>query len=678
MTPQAPAGSIDEAIGLHRGGDLAGAERAWRRLVDAGEPTGRALHMLGLVLHQQGRSGEALPFLERARTHGADPALALNLASVLLALGRAAEAEERASEALAARPGHAGALVNLGLAREARRHYPQAIEALERAVAAAPGDRTAGRALARCLIRTGDAARSLDVLAAIPVGVDAGADLLRAEAWIAAGSIDRARPLLATLAAQPRHEAQATWLVASAALHERRSDNAIASLRTMTERHPEHRMATLKLAALEVARGEIEPALARIDGWLERHPDDRDARSAHLIACQYSPRFDAAALRSEHERWAPAPATGRRRVASPRARTGTPKRIGWVSPRFCHGPVETFFANVLDVLCRDPGVEHLLYMTAHADPATTGRFRRGQAIWNDCAWTDDGTLLDRIVDDRVDVLVDLAGAGPDNRLAVFAARAAPLQLTWLDYFCTTGVAEIDGLVTDDYLAPPGSERFYRESLLRLSPGRLCYAPPPVAAPSPEGADALRLVSLNRFSKLNDAVARTWSAALQRLPGWTLRLKGSGGDDAGVADALRRRFAAHGLDPSRLEIEGPGTYAEALDAYRDAAVALDPFPFSGCATTFDALWMGLPVVTLPLDTMASRQSGAILTAVGRGDGIAADERDTVERIVAVAQDVDGRRAWRAEARSHMRPLTDADTFARALSAAILAAWERPVR
>jgi len=428
-------------------------------------------------------------------------------------------------------------------------------------------------------------------------------------------------------------------------------------------------MAALKLASVELARGDVETALARIDRWLERHPDDREARSAHLIACQYSRRYDAAALLAEHRRWKPDPAKGSREGAGPHARPGRPARIGWVSPRFCHGPVEVFFAEVLKAMCRDAEFEHTLYMTAPAPPESTERFRRIGATWRDAAYATDGALLDRIREDRIDILVDLAGAGPDNRLAVFAARAAPLQASWLDYFCTTGLGEIDYLITDDYLAPAGCDAHYSETLLRLTPGRLCYTPPPAPAPSTEGVEARRLVCLNRFSKINDEVAAAWSAALLRLPGWSLRLKGTGGDDAGVANALRRRFEAHGVDPERLDISGEGPYAEAIDAYRDTAVALDPFPFSGCATSFDALWMGLPVVTLPLDTMASRQTGSLLSAIGREDWIADDVGAYVDAIVDVARDEDGRRRWRAVARERMRPLTDTRAFARELTAAL---------
>nr|MBP8007446.1 tetratricopeptide repeat protein [Burkholderiales bacterium] len=632
-----------------------------------------AEHMLGLVLHQLGRSEEALDWLERARLRGGAIPLWVNLASALLALGRAGEAESYSLQALTADPSHAGANLNLGLAREAQRRYPEAIDALERAAAAAPGNQAALRALARCHLRIGDAQRALSLVSGIGVGDDARVDLLRCEAWIASGTIETASPVLARLAGIPEYEAQAQWLMALAALRDRRSDDAIVLLRLVAERHPDHRMAALKLASVELARGDVETALARIDRWLEQHPDDREARSAHLIACQYSRRYDAAALLVEHRRWKPDPAKGSRAGAGPHARPRRPARIGWVSPRFCHGPVEVFFAEVLNAMCRDAAFEHTLYMTAPAPPESTERFRRIGATWRDAAYATDGALLDCVREDRIDILVDLAGAGPDNRLAVFAARAAPLQASWLDYFCTTGLGEIDYLITDDYLAPVGSDAFYSETLLRLTPGRLCYTPPPAPTPSTEGVDARRLVCLNRFSKINDEVAAAWSAALLRLPGWSLRLKGTGGDDAGVANALRRRFAAHGVDPERLDISGEGPYAEAIDAYRDTAVALDPFPFSGCATSFDALWMGLPVVTLPLDTMASRQTGSLLSAIGREDWIADDVGAYVDAIVDVARDEDGRRRWRAVARERMRPLTDTRAFARELTAALQRAW-----
>src|SRR5262249_3423471 len=170
----------------------------------------------------------------------------------------------------------------------------------------------------------------------------------------------------------------------------------------------------------------------------------------------------------------------------------------------------------------------------------------------------------------------------------------------------------------------GGESGFVERLLYLPRGRFCYTPPlPAGRPDP---DAKRLVSLNHFAKLNDAVIAVWAEILRALPGWTLHLRARGGDDAMAVERMRNRFARHGVDRARIECSGYASLRDALASYRGAAVALDPFPFSGGANSCDALWMGLPLVTLPGDSLISRQGAALLHALDRREWIARDATD----------------------------------------------------
>ena len=176
----------------------------------------------------------------------------------------------------------------------------------------------------------------------------------------------------------------------------------------------------------------------------------------------------------------------------------------------------------------------------------------------------------------------------------------------------------------------------------------------------------RFVSLNRFGKLNDAVIAVWSAILKELPDWSLLLKARGGDDADLAAVFLARFEAQGIESDRIEIVGAGPYAEAMETYQAAAIALDPFPFSGCSTSCDALWMGLPVITWPRDTIASRQSAALLDALALSAWIASDVDSYVAKAVWLARDENTRRDWRINSRERMRPaLCDSHRLAREL-------------
>lgn len=654
--------TIANAIDMHRRGDLAGAERAYRSVLARDGANSDAEHMLAMTLHQQGRSDEALPWLEKAAAHSSSVLLWTNFSSVLLALGRASEAEALCLRAHVLDPTHFGAWLNLGLSLEIQRRFPEAIVALDRALQIEPQAAVARRSLARCHVHAGDPQRGLQLLLPFVAGTDPQADLLRSEAWIACGEYALARESLRLLVELPAFRTDALLLQADLALRERRSDVAYRLLEAVLAEDADNRPATMAIASLRLGRGDVESSLATLADWLSGHPDDHHARSAYLVTCQYSARFGAAELLTEHRRWKPVPID----VASPskriESRTLRPLRVGWVSPRFCNGPVETFFAEVLRHLQTLPDLSNVLYMCGSAAPEATAYFRQLASAWREAAFLSDAQLMQTIRNDDIDVLVDLVGHGPGNRLSVFAARAAPVQVSWLDYFCTTGLDAMDYLITDIRLNPLGSDAHFSERLLRLHRGRLCYSPPRGPSPSLEGTNSRRLVCLNRFAKLNDAVIALWAQALKLLPDWTLRLKAAGGDDAGIADALRSRFISHGVAAARIEISGLGPYAAAIGAYQDSAIALDPFPFSGCATTFDALWMGLPVVTWPRDTLASRQSADLLGTIGCDDWVVNDGPAYVAKVVELAKAEDLRRDWRKVARTKMRPLTDAEAFA----------------
>jgi predicted O-linked N-acetylglucosamine transferase (SPINDLY family) len=274
--------------------------------------------------------------------------------------------------------------------------------------------------------------------------------------------------------------------------------------------------------------------------------------------------------------------------------------------------------------------------------------------------------------DGLEIIVDLVGRAAGNRLAIFAARAAPVQVGWHDQFYPSGVAAIDYLVTDPWLSPPGADAHFSEKLQRLPHGRLAYRPPPADEPRLDGAASKRFISLNRFSKIGESVVTAWADVLHALPDWDLLLKARGGDDGDLAALFRARFAARGVAPERVVIEGGGSYAEAMQAYQGAAIALDPWPFTGCSTTCDALWMGLPVITWPRETIASRQSMALLEAAGKSEWIARDDRDYVGIATALAADEEGRREWRSRAREVLRPaFCDASRLARELMDALRA-------
>jgi predicted O-linked N-acetylglucosamine transferase (SPINDLY family) len=439
---------------------------------------------------------------------------------------------------------------------------------------------------------------------------------------------------------------------------------------------PDHRGARLLRAGLLGARGEACEASAAYGEIIARFPDDAVAGDAYLIALQYDPRADADSLAQAHVDWA----ARHTRDVAPRwrpqdAAPDRPLRIGWLSPRFVVGLVETFFLPVLAAFDRTVGW-HMLYESGGIADAATDRLRHAADACRDVSDLDDAELAQSIRADRIDVLVELSGHGPGNRLRALARRPAPLQVSWLDYFHSTGTAAIDLLLSDAVLSPPASLHRYSEGVLTLPAGRLCYAPRadmPRIVPRETGAP-LRFGCFNRVEKINNDVLALWARVLDAVPRSTLRLKARLFDTAGERVHFLARAGRAGIAAQRLELTGYSAPGDVFAAYADVDIALDTYPFSGCATSCDALWMGVPVVTLCGAAMAARQTASLLTTLGLPELIAHTPDDYVRIALALATDAEHRAVLRSSLRTRMQErLGDVARHARELEGALRDAW-----
>jgi protein O-GlcNAc transferase len=290
----------------------------------------------------------------------------------------------------------------------------------------------------------------------------------------------------------------------------------------------------------------------------------------------------------------------------------------------------------------------------------------------------DEAVIAAIRDDGIDILVDLSGHTTGNRLAVFAARPAPVQCSWLGYFGTTGLAEIDYLIADRFVVPPGEEAFYSEAIWRLPDSYLCFTPPreaPQGVPSTAAGAPLTFGCFNNLLKINPAVVSAWSAILEAVPESRLLLKTRQLDDPALGQALVAQFAAHAIAPDRVVCAGGGPRAALLAAYGAVDIALDPFPYGGGTTTIEALWMGVPVVSLRGDRFTGRVGDSVLTTSGLPELVADSVADYVGRARDLAQDRLRLAALRAGLRDRLAasPLCDAPRFARHLEGAWRRMW-----
>ncbi|MFW5734588.1 MAG: methyltransferase type 11 [Oceanidesulfovibrio sp.] len=413
-------------------------------------------------------------------------------------------------------------------------------------------------------------------------------------------------------------------------------------------------------------------ARALYERLLQNFPDHPVIRRNYLTSLEYDPAA------SNAERYAAAVDWGRwaeRRAGGPHPRPALrplgdrPLRVGWVSADFCQHTAGLFAKDVLAALDPDR-VESVAYSTGRVSDWVTKAFRKAMAF-RDVAALGDQELASRIRNDDIDVLVDLSGHTAGSRLAVFAHRPAPVQVSWLGYFATTGLSCVDAVLLDEWHAPPEAEAFFTERIIRLPRGRLCYVPVPFApevSPPPHRCNGfITFGSFNNTGKLSASVLALWSRVLGASPDSRLVLKWRTFNDAGMRSMILDTFAAHGIDPGRIEPRGPSFHVDMLREYGDIDIALDSFPFTGGLTSCEALWMGLPVVTWPQDRVVSRQTHAMLSAVGLPELAAGNADEYVRLAVSLAEDRGRLTGLRQGMRGRMRgsALMDVETFARSL-------------
>jgi len=345
-------------------------------------------------------------------------------------------------------------------------------------------------------------------------------------------------------------------------------------------------------------------------------------------------------------------------------------RIGYVSPDFCRHSVSYFFLPLISAHDRD-AVEVYCYSEVKHPDVVTGQIKKMSDNWFSTVELSDESVANRIRKDRIDILVDLAGHTCNNRLPVFDYKPAPVQVTWLGYPGTTGMSAMDYRLTDEIADPEReSDRYHTETLIRLPHGFLCYGPlegvPDVSNLPALESGRITFASFNNLQKMNEAVVSVWAKILHQVPGSCLLLK-----SMILADEFSRQrcldlFLANGIPSNRIiMLKAVPLVAQHLALYHGVDIGLDTFSYNGTTTTCEALWMGVPVITLKGERHAGRVGESILTRLGMPELIAATEDDYVAKAVELAADIEHLTELRTNMRSRMSasPLCDAKTFTR---------------
>lgn len=627
-----------------RRGEAARAESLFARAL-AVHPAASLHVQHGLALRALARPADALAAFQRALR--IEPALAEahhQAGNALKTLGRFADAAAALREAARLAPDRAAIQLNLGVALLETNSREEAIAAFQRAVALEPArpetHNILGHALASAGHHTAARAAFAEALRLRP-GYAAAHDNL--------GRLCKAEGLLpeavahfrAALAAQPAPGTHSNLLLALNYLPDLEPGAVFAEHRRWQELYARP-LATAATAggATTVSRvAPISPAVAPALATTHLH----GSASASDLSIQ--------------------PAADRR------------LRIGYLSPDFTHHAVAYFIEPVLAAHDR-ARVEVFCYANVRAPDRFTARLRGHAEHWRDIALLHDAAATDLIRRDRLDLLIDLAGHTAHHRLLVLARRPAPVQATWIGYPNTTGLDAIDYRITDAISDPPGeTERYHAEKLFRLPATFSCYRPdddaPPVNPLPASTPGAVTFGCFNNFAKLTPEVLALWAQLLRELPASRLLLKSRGLGDPGVATRIRGVFAAAGIAPERIALNGEElSVAAHLSLYHGVDIALDPFPYNGTTTTCEALWMGVPVVTLAGRVHAARVGASLLTHTRLTEWIASSPARYLEIAHTAGHELPRLAALRAGLRERLRtsPLCDAEKFTRDLEAA----------
>jgi predicted O-linked N-acetylglucosamine transferase (SPINDLY family) len=352
-------------------------------------------------------------------------------------------------------------------------------------------------------------------------------------------------------------------------------------------------------------------------------------------------------------------------------------RVGYVSPDLYQHSVAFFLEPILAHHDRSR-FEPIVYSDTARPDAVTARLRARAAAWHEVRGLSDDQLARRIAASEIDVLIDLAGHTAGNRMGVFARRPAPVQVSYLGYPNTTGLAAIDYRITDATADPPGdADALHTEKLLRLPRCAWCYQPSPLAppvAPSPAMKNGfVTFGCFNALPKMNDPLLQLWAKLIASVPNARLVLKSPGLKSEAAAAHVRDVLESAGLAADRFDLLPPvHPYAAHLASYETIDIALDTYPYNGTTTTCDALWMGVPVLTRAGRTHVSRVSASLLAAAGLPDWVTPTDDDYLARATRAAADIDALTALRSRLRDRMAasPLCDGQAMARAFEDALL--------
>jgi predicted O-linked N-acetylglucosamine transferase (SPINDLY family) len=660
---------------------------AYRRAIGVKPDLVQAYSNLGVALRMQGELEEAAAAYRRAIAIKPDYAEACsNLGNVLKDQGLLDEAAAAYRQALGIRADNADVLFNLGNVLDEQKQWDEAASVYRRAIALRPDHADSHYNLGNALRAAGERD---EAIAAYRAAIRVRPDFLEAltnlgNALSDAGERDEAIAIYRRAIDLHPGNAEVRYNLGNALKDSGALEASMDAYASAIALKADHADAHANLGIVLMSQGRHAEATASYRRALAVDPRHVDAHSNLLFCLNYDDRESADHVLAEHRDW-----DARHARHIPHVILGVTDRaperrlrVGYVSPDFRAHSVAAFVEPVLKHHDRQ-AVEVFCYAEVMRPDAVTARLQTYADRWCSTVGLSDDALAARIRADGIDILVDLAGHTAHNRLLTFARKPAPVQVTWLGYPNTTGLQAIDYRLVDAVTDPPGTaDASASERLIRLDGGFLCYggaedATDPVEPPCLT-AGKVTFGSFNNPAKISAAGLDAWSRLLVRLPQARLLLKGKSFADAATRALFLARLRDLGVAEDRVELNGwASSRAEHLALYSRIDIALDTFPYNGTTTTCEALWMGVPVVTLRGDRHAGRVGASLLTQAGLEDWIAGSADDYVALAGAHAEHPTRLAALRRSLRGRVAssPLCEGKAFASKLEAGYRILWRR---
>ena len=411
---------------------------------------------------------------------------------------------------------------------------------------------------------------------------------------------------------------------------------------------------------------------------LHHKPDYAKAQSYLLLLQHYMPDVSAQQLSKQAFDWAkPFNQTNIANALFTNKDAGKKLKVGFISSDLRNHPVGKFIFPLL-VASDASRIEFVLYYNNDEEDWLSESLKKHAKIWRNIHAISDAVVSQQIRDDGIDILIDLNGHTPKNRLLMLAQKPAPMQATWLGYFNTTGLSAIDYIICDEVIIPAKDETLYSEKPLRLPNSYLCYAPPDydlMVTPLPALKNGfITFGSFNYYMKITEEVIACWMEVLSKVQNSKLLVKNASFADEQVKKAFLTACTKYG-DASRVDAQQGAQHKEFMAAYQQVDIALDTFPYNGGTTTIESLWMGVPVVTLSGDHFVSRVSHSILKQLPLDDFITHSKQAYVDTCVAFSSEPQKLADIRTNLRKNLMDsqLCNAKQFATDFERALRGAW-----